>query len=98
MKGRVSVIELMDRPFRELHEYYKIFLQRAEAQKKADEEAQKKAAEEERKKSKRSFSNHPPQYNRQSLPTDANNDSSTTIPEPSPMQAEFLEEALEELM
>lgn len=97
MKGRVSVIELMDRPFRELHEYYKIFLQRAEAQQKADEEAKKKAEEEERKKkSNKPFSNLPPQYNR--LPTDVNNSSSTTMPEPSPMQAELLEEALEEIM
>ena len=96
MKGRVSVIDLMDRPFRELHEYYKIFLQRAEAQQKADEEARKKAEEEERRKNNKPFSNLPPQYNR--LPTDVNESSSTTIPGPSPMQAELLEEALEELM
>lgn len=95
MKGRVSVIELMDRPFRELHEYYKIFLQRAEAQKKAEEEQRKKEEEEQRRKNKQSFSGRSPQY---MPPTDANNSSSTTMPEPSPMQAELLEEALEELM
>ena len=80
MKGRVSVIELMDRPFNEIHEIYRILYLRSEAQKKAEEEREK-----EEKKNKK----HPTQ---KSL-TDVN-----TVPELSPLEAEAMEDALEELM
>lgn len=88
MKGRVSVLDLMDRPFREVHELYKILYQRAEAQQKEAEERAKKEKEEEEKKRQRQ--NGP---NRQQ-PTDA----VSTIPTPSPLEMEALEEMFEDMM
>ena len=41
MKGRVSIIELMDRPFNEIHEIYRILYLRSETQKKIEEEREK---------------------------------------------------------
>ena len=87
----------MDRPFREVHELYKILYQRAEAQQKAEEERKKKEEEEERRRrraeSPKGISQ--PHYIKQQ-PSDVNNTS--TIPEPSPLEAEALEDALEELI
>lgn len=94
MKGRVSIIDLMDRPFKELHELYRIVFLRAEAQKKAEEEKQRQEEAEARRE--RQKSGLPPQINR--LPTDVRR------PEqpknnyiPSPLEADDLEEALEEM-
>lgn len=79
----------MDRPFRELHELYKILYQRAEAQQKAEEERAKEAEEAERIRKENSSRDIP----MKSLPSDA-----STIPTPSPLEAEALENALEELL
>lgn len=79
----------MDRPFRELHELYKILYQRAEAQQKAEEERAKEADESERTRKTNSSRDMP----MKSLPSDA-----STIPTPSPLEAEALENALEELL
>lgn len=75
----------MDRPFNEIHEIYRILYLRSEAQKKAEEEREKEEREKEEKKNKK----HPTQ---KSL-TDVN-----TVPELSPLEAEAMEDALEELM
>ena len=77
----------MERPFREVHELYRILFLRAQAEKEADEK--RKAEEEKRAREERKNGNKKPQYNRQ--PTDL------SIPSPSPMQAEALEDAFEEL-
>ena len=86
MKGRVSVLDLMDRPFREVHELYKILYQRAEAQQKEAEEREKKEKEEEKKRQKGS-------PNKQQL-----TDATSTIPTPSPLEMEALEEMFEDMM
>ena len=88
----------MDRPFREVHELYKILYERAQAQQKAEEERKQKEEEEARKQAqqKRGPSGFSPSYNRQP-PTDAIPNIST-ITEPSPFEAEALEDALEEFM
>ena len=87
----------MDRPFREIHELYKILYERAQAQQEAEEARKKKEEEEARNQAqKRGPSGFSPSYNRQP-PTDAIPNSST-ITEPSPFEAEALEDALEELM
>ena len=36
LKGRVSIIELIDRPFREIHELYRISINKAEARMEAE--------------------------------------------------------------
>jgi hypothetical protein len=77
----------MDRPFREVHELYKILYQRAEAQQKEAEEREKKEKEEEQKKHQKNGSN-------KQQPTDA----SSTIPTPSPLEMEALEEMFEDMM
>lgn len=76
----------MDRPFREVHELYKILYQRAEAQQKEAEEREKKEKEEEEKRRK----NGP----KRQQPTDA----TSAIPTPSPLEMEALEEMFEDIM
>ena len=76
----------MDRPFREVHELYKILYQRIEAQQKAEEEREKKEKEEEKKHLKQGG----PSARHQ--PTDEMN----TMPTPSPLEA--LEDMFEEIM
>lgn len=87
----------MDRPFRELHELYKILFERAEAQKKAEEE--RKAREEkeaaEKEKAEIARGGRLPQI-RRAPPPDAAKSSPNDLT-PSPLEAEALEEALEEL-
>lgn len=78
----------MDRPFREVHELYKILYQRAEAQQKAEEELQKKEQEEEKKRQSQSGQNSKQQ------PSDAID----TMPTPSPLEMEALEEMFEDIM
>lgn len=88
----------MDRPFRELHELYKILYERAEAQKKADEERQRKEEEEERAKEKSEVDRgvRSPRIHREPPP-----DAIRTTPDdnimPSPYEAEALEEVFEEM-
>lgn len=41
LKGRVSIIELIDRPFREIHELYRISINKAEARMEEAEAAKK---------------------------------------------------------
>jgi len=87
----------MDRPFREVHELYKILYQRAEAQQEA-EKARKEKEEEEARKQREA--NRPKGINSYRLsdnkPSDATNNS--TMPEPSPLEMEALEEAFEEIL
>lgn len=87
MKGRVSVLDLMDRPFREVHELYKILYQRAEAQQKEAEEREKKEKEEEERHKRQGGP-------KRQKPTDA----ASTIPTPSPLEMEALEEMFEDMM
>lgn len=87
----------MDRPFRELHELYKIVYERAEAQAKAEkerEEREKKEreAEENRERARKGL---PPLIRREPPP-----DAKYTTKEPiipSPYGADDLEEAFEEI-
>ena len=81
----------MDRPFREVHELYKILYQRAEAQQKAEEERQKKEQEEENKRKRQVGPT--PQYSKQQPP-----DAINTMPTPSPLEMEALEDMFEEIM
>lgn len=85
----------MDRPFREVHELYKILYERAEAQQAAEKARQEKEAEEERKK-RQADKSKPPQFVRQP-PSDAIT-SKSTITEPSPFELEALEDVLEEIL
>ena len=82
----------MDRPFNELHELYRIVYLRAEAQAKAEKERQEK---EEKEKANGKGGPKYPQINRQP-PTDVNNqpNQNQTI---SPLAAEAMEEAFEDL-
>ena len=80
----------MDRPFNELHELYRIVYLRAEAQAKAEKERQEK---EEREKGRKKGGPPHPQINRQP-PTDVNNMPDLNL---SPMAAEEMEDALEDL-
>ena len=90
----------MDRPFRELHELWKILYNKAEAEA-ARQKAEKDKEEEERKAKERADINRgakPPQINRQP-PADAmklpTNNSNVT---PSPLEAEAFEDMLEEFV
>lgn len=86
----------MDRPFREIHELYKILYERAQAQQEAEKVRKEKEEEEARRQAQRKGpSGFSPTYRQ--LPTDAIQNNST-ITEPSPFEAEALEDALEELM
>ena len=80
----------MDRPFNELHELYRIVYLRAEAQAKAEKERQEK--EEREKKYGKGGPQHS-QLNRRP-PTDVNQPPNLNI---SPMAAEEMEDALEDL-
>lgn len=89
----------MDLPFRELHEYYRIVYERAEARAKAEkereeEEKRKKQKEEEEERRRKGL---PPLLRRQP-PPDAKIAKQDNIPVPSPYDAEDLEEALEEMV
>ena len=86
----------MNRPFRELHELYKILFERAEAQKKAEEERRKQEekAAAEKEKAEVARGAKLPQI-RRAPPPDAVTSPNSLIP--SPLEAEALEEALEEM-
>lgn len=73
----------MDRPFNEIHEIYRILYLRSEAQKKAEEEREKKEKEKE---------NNKKQPTQKKL-TDVN-----SVPNPSPLEIEALEDAFDELI
>lgn len=83
----------MDRPFRELHEIYRIVYLKAEKQAQDEEKRKAKEAEEKKKEQERSRGSHPMYQNR---PTDVmpTNQMDTL----SPAQAEALEDALEDIM
>jgi hypothetical protein len=87
--------DLMDRPFGELHEIYRIVYLRAEAQAKADKERQEKekAQEEAKRKSK---GLHAPMRYRPNKPTDVKPQIDSTYV-PSALEAEAMEDMLEEL-
>ena len=85
----------MDRPFRELHEIYRIVYLKAEKQAQDEEKRKAKEAEEKKKEQERSRGSYrSPMY--QNRPTDVmpTNQMDTL----SPAQAEALEDALEDLM
>ena len=100
LRGRVSIPDLMELPFRELHEYYRIVYLRAEAQAKAEkerEENERKQREEE-ERADRAKRGLPPQLRREPPPDAkiiANPDKSMSMP--SPYGADDLEEMLEEM-
>lgn len=71
----------MDRPFRELHELYKILFERAEAEK--------------QKERMQMYQGRGPQLNRMPPPDAKRNPSDVSTP--SPLEAEALEDALEEM-
>lgn len=97
MKGRVTITDLMDRPFRELHELYKILFDRAEAEKRRREEEEAKAKEEEERKRQSEINRGiKPKLNRMP-PPDAIRNNPSDIQTPSPLEAEALEDALEEM-
>lgn len=83
----------MDRPFRELHEIYRIVYLKAEKQAQDEEKRKAKEAEEKKKEQERSRGSRPMYQNR---PTDVmpTNQMDTL----SPAQAEALEDALEDIM
>ena len=87
----------MDRPFRELHELYKILFERAEAQKKAEEERAAKEAEDAKKRRNEEHERNKvfPRINPM-RPSDGNQINLDNIT-PSPLEAEALEEAFEEM-
>lgn len=88
----------MDRPFRELHELYRILFLRAEAQAKKDkEEAEKKEREqkEEEQKNRPKGISQPMYYKPDRQLTDVKQQNDLSAP--SPLEAEALEDALEEL-
>ena len=94
-KGRISIPDLIDAPFREVHELYRILIAKVEANKKAEEERKKKEEEEVKKQEQadiKSGKRNP--MIRRGEPTDDTN--KTAIP--SPLESEELEEALEELV
>ena len=82
----------MDRPFREIHELYKILYQRAEAQKLKEEEEAKARENEQRDKGKQSTAKQ--------VPSDASITPAVNNPgiQPSSMELEALEEAFEDMM
>ena len=84
----------MDRPFREVHELYKILYQRAEAQKAAEDKRKK---EEEAKKRAADSNRMMPMPPRPYRSTDVSNNQEV-ISQPSPLEAEALEEAFEDLI
>lgn len=83
----------MDRPFREIHELYKILFERAEAQQAAEKARKEKEAEEAKK---RNEANRPKGINSGQYMNDMLPDASTQ--QPSPLEIEALEEALEDIM
>lgn len=86
----------MDRPFRELHELYKILFERAEAEKAKREKEEKEAAEAEKQKERmQMYQGRGPQLNRMPPPDAKRNPSDVSTP--SPLEAEALEDALEEM-
>lgn len=87
----------MDRPFKELHEIYRIVYLKAEKQAQAEEERKAKEAEEKKKKEReRSMGSLPSNPMYQNRPTDVmpTNQMDTL----SPAQAEALQDALEDIM
>ena len=82
----------MDRPFRELHELYKLLFQRAEAQAKAQKEKEEQERKEKLERDKYKHSK------RRMLPPDAQGSSpNNVIQTPSPLEAEAFEDVLEEM-
>lgn len=79
-----------------MHELYRILYIRAEAQAKADEERKKKEEEEAKRKERANRPRgYPPGYRQR--PADVNKSKEADMPTPSPLEAEVLEDALEEL-
>lgn len=88
----------MDRPFRELHELYKILLERAEAQAAAERE-RKEAEEAEREKREKAEMRNgvkPPLIHR-APPPDAIKPNNPNELTPSPLEAEALQDMMEEM-
>lgn len=97
MKGRITFTDLFDRPFREVHELYRIVYLKAQAE--AEREKQRQAEEEEKRKQEekanrpRGIPNLPKPYKPNSKqPTD--DISQHTM---SPLEAEELQDMLEDM-
>ena len=98
LKGRSPFSELYNAPFWQVHELYKIVVERAEAQQKAEEERQRKEKEEERRQKEAEARKAGRPYKplpelQQSVPVDESNN----MPTPSPISSDDLEEFFEEL-
>lgn len=85
----------MDRPFREVHELYRILYLRAEAQQKAEEERAKKEAEEAKRQNQMNRPKGIP--NMPTMSADVNKEPELSPPMP-PIDPEDLEDVLEELI
>lgn len=93
-KGRISIPDLIEAPFREVHELYRILINKIEADKKAAEERKKKEEEEAKKQEQADIkAGRLNPMIRRGEPTDDINKTTT----PSPLESEELEEVLEEL-
>ena len=113
LKGRISILELMDAPFRDVHELFRIVYLRNEAMAKAEKERQEKEAREKEEADKRERYSRgqppPPSYRRVSSPTDkriskadfernnSKNNNQSTTPSLPPMDMDDLEYALEDI-
>ena len=91
----------MDRPFRELHEYYKLVYDRAEAHAKAEKERAEREAKqrEEEENAERRKKGLPP-LSRRAAPPDAKriDTANDETPPMSSLEADMYEEAMEDLV
>lgn len=94
MKGKATFSELMDRPFYELHEIYRLVFLRMQAEKERQEKEKKEEEAKRKAEAKRNAPRGiPPSYSIRPIDKNKNSPSSHL----SPLQAEELEDALEDL-
>ena len=101
LRGRSPIPDLYNAPFWQLHELYKIVMERAEAQAKAEEERKRKEEEEaeaqrreEARKAGKPYRPSPPQ----NVPIDGNNMPTTPSPNSDLGASADLEDMFEEMM
>ena len=89
----------MDLPFRDVHEYYRIVFLRSEAQRAAQKEREE-MEEKERKEQERKerAMGKAPQIRRAPPPDAVKIKNKDAIPNPTPMEAEALNDAFEDLL
>lgn len=98
LKGRISILDLIECPFNEIHELYKIVYDKAEARAKEEEEKAKREREEEerKKQSERTAKGMPQLIKRNPVPTDGSNNKKSNST--SSFSSDDLEDAFEELI